>query len=68
MTNLESDQARWAQQCCKGGDCPVCNASEGRSPTVWSIVVEYSNGSRITYNNEVPEHIADAIEEWLDEA
>ena len=22
---LESDQARWAEQCCSGGDCPVCN-------------------------------------------
>ena len=22
---LESDQARWAKQCCRKGDCPVCN-------------------------------------------
>ena len=20
-----SPQARWAEECCKGGDCPVCN-------------------------------------------
>ena len=25
MVNLESDQARWATECCKGGNCPVCN-------------------------------------------
>jgi len=23
-----SPQARWADQCCKGGDCPVCNPPE----------------------------------------
>ena len=22
---LESDQARWARECCQGGDCPICN-------------------------------------------
>ena len=23
-----SPQARWSDQCCKGGDCPVCNPPE----------------------------------------
>jgi hypothetical protein len=25
MVCLESSQARWARECCKGGNCPVCN-------------------------------------------
>jgi len=25
---LESDQARWAQECCSGGTCPVCNGEQ----------------------------------------
>ena len=25
MVNLESSQAMWAKECCKGGNCPICN-------------------------------------------
>ena len=28
MVNLESQQAMWARECCKSGNCPVCNPPE----------------------------------------
>jgi len=39
--NLESDQARWAQECCKGGNCPVCNPTgDDESDDICSICNE----------------------------
>ena len=28
MVNLESSQAQWANECCRGGNCPICNPPE----------------------------------------
>lgn len=28
MVNLESQQVQWARQCCKHGNCPICNPQE----------------------------------------
>ena len=28
MVCLESQQAQWARECCKDGNCPICNPPE----------------------------------------
>lgn len=60
MSLLESDQARWAEECCKGGNCPICNGrgyrlvENGPDDTDKEICEceEEENGTR---TNEVPE-------------
>lgn len=35
MINLESQQAYWARECCKGGNCPICNPLEEENYPSW---------------------------------
>ena len=39
-----SPQARWADQCCKGGDCPVCNPEDEEEEDIDEVERGFGTG------------------------
>lgn len=68
---LESDQARWAKECSRGGNCPICNPKEEEVPekkniTWWGLQIEWDNRVKEYVNVSMPEELANQIDAWLE--
>jgi len=61
---LESPQARWAKECCKGGDCPICNPSDEEElpkKTFYGVTMDSMGIAEINSVGEMTEEEADEM-------
>ena len=49
-----SDQARWAECCCRGGDCPVCNGNDDEEQC--DVCSEMKNDIKVIYMFGIETH------------